>query len=63
MIARLRRALGLTCCICRPTLPINPHVCRRHKAAGHAIARRERTFVSQALGALYLEARQKVRAA
>jgi hypothetical protein len=48
-----------TCCICDPKLPLNPHVCYRHKAEGMRLARNEGTYYSEAAGSLYLEALKK----
>lgn len=47
-----------TCCICDPSLPLNPHVCYRHKAEGMRLARNEAMRYSEAAGELYLQARE-----
>ena len=46
-----------TCCICDPKLPINPHVCYRHKAEAMRLARVEAIHYSEAAGELYLRAK------
>jgi hypothetical protein len=48
-----------TCCICNPNLPVNPHVCYRHKAAGLRLARQEGIRYVEAADRLYWEARDK----
>jgi hypothetical protein len=48
-----------TCCICDPTLPINPNVCARHKLEGLRLARARGGYYFEAAGELYLEARHR----
>jgi hypothetical protein len=51
---------NMNCCICNPTIKLNPHVCKAHKAEARQLAKTEMIFVSAALGELYLTAKESL---
>jgi hypothetical protein len=47
-----------SCCICDPTLPINPHVCPAHKTEGRKLAAANGTRFIDAASDLYFRAKE-----